>query len=262
MPANDTVLLERTVSGMAIVKLNRPRVLNAINRECLERLLDVFEEVRRDSTIRIVIFTGQGNRAFSAGADIQYLNQATPLEIREFARLALRVTRTIETLGKVVIAVIKGYALGGGLELAEACMFRIASTDAKLGHPEVKIGAVAGWGGTARLPRLVGRTKATEMLLTGKIITAEEAYEIGLVNKIGSADDVMTLAEALADDILKCAPRAVWLSWEAIQKGMNMGVEEALELGADYFSLAATTKDFREGTGAFLQKRKPKYRGL
>ena len=165
-------------NGVARISFDRPEALNAMNKELLQKLASVLDKVRVDDAVKAVIITGTGEKAFSAGADIKFLNQASPLEVRELAQMAVSVNHKIETLGKVVIAAINGFALGGGLELAEACMLRVAVRHAMLGHPEVRIGAVAGFEGTTRLPRLIGTGCATELLLTGSLVTAEEALKI------------------------------------------------------------------------------------
>jgi enoyl-CoA hydratase len=208
-----------------------------------------------------VIFTGAGTTAFSAGADIRYLSQATPLGVREFSQLALRVNHQIETLGKLVVAALNGYALGGGLELAESCMIRVAVRSARMGHPEVKIGAVAGFGGTTRLPRLVGRGRAAELLLRGRVIAADEALQIGLVQSVVEPENLLPETTTLVHDVLAQSPIAVKLTWEALHRGLNMTLEESTALGADYFGLVASSEDFRLGTKAFLEKKKPVYTG-
>lgn len=251
------VLEER--SGIAWITLNRPEALNALSIEVLTTLSEILDRVAKDDAYRAVVITGTGNKAFSAGADIKYMSNATPLQVREFAILAISVNHKIETLGKVVVAAINGYALGGGLELAESCMLRVAVQDTKLGHPEVRIGAVAGFGGTTRLPRLIGKGRAAELLLTGKLISSDEALEFGLVNKVVEADELFLETEALVQEILAQAPIAVDLSWQALHRGLNMTLEESTQLGADYFGLVATTDDFREGTSSFVQKKKPSY---
>jgi len=211
--------------------------------------------------VKAVIITGSGNRAFSAGADVRFLNRATALEVREFARLAVLVNHKIESLGKVVVAAINGYALGAGLEMAESCMIRIAGHNAKLGHPEVRIGAVAGVGGTTRLPRLVGRGRATELLLRGRVVAADEALQIGWVQSVVEAEKLLGETEAMLREILAQSPIAVKLTWEAIHRGLNMTLEESTLLGADLFGLVASTDDFRIGTKAFLEKTTPSYTG-
>ena len=256
----DTVLYQ-VKNGIGWITLNRPQALNALSQDVLQQLSSIFDDIKTDEGIKAVVITGTGQQAFSAGADIQYLHQATPLEVREFARLAVAVTHKIEALGKVVIAAINGYALGGGLEIAEACMLRLAARHAKLGHPEVRIGAVAGFGGTTRLPRLIGKGRASELLLTGNLIDAEEAQQIGLINRIVDADKLLSETESLIHNILSQAPIAVRLTWEALHHGLNLTLEESALLGADYFGLAASTNDFRAGTKAFLEKTTPSFIG-
>ncbi|TAN39337.1 MAG: enoyl-CoA hydratase [Nitrospirae bacterium] len=254
-------LLYREEQGIGYITLNRPEVLNALNRDMLSGLLSLLGEIGTDSSVRGIIITGAGEKAFSAGADIQFLTAASAHEVRDLARLAIDVNHAIETLGKVSVAAINGYALGGGLELAEACMLRLAVPQAQMGHPEVRIGAVAGWGGTTRLPRLIGKGRAAELLLTGRQITAPEAERFGLVNKVVPGTDLLGEAEALLREILSQGPVAVALTWEAVHRGLNMTAEESALLGADYFGLAASTEDFREGTKAFLKKVKPSFKG-
>ena len=255
------VLLYQEQNGIARVTLNRPTVHNALNKESLEQLASLLNDIKTDESVRAVIVTGVGEHAFSAGADIKFLNQATPLIIRDFARLAVSVNHQIETLGKVVIAAINGYALGGGLELAEACTLRVAAHHAKLGHPEVRIGAIAGFGGTTRLPRLIGKGRAAELLLTGGLIDAGQAQQMGLVNRAVEMKSLLAEAENLARSILSQAPVSTRLTWEAIHRGLNLTLEESTLLGADYFGLVASTEDFREGTKAFLDKGTPSYKG-
>jgi len=217
--------------------------------------------VKADDAVRAVIITGAGAKAFSGGADIKLLNQATPLEVREFARLAVTVNNKIEILGKVVVAAINGYALGGGLELAEACMLRVAVRHARLGHPEVRIGAIAGFGGTTRLSRLIGKGRAAEFLLTGNLMSAEEAQHMGLVNRVVETGRLLQETETLVLEILSQAPVSVRMTWEAIHRGLNLTLEESTLLGADYFGVVACTEDFREGTKSFLEKTTPSFGG-
>lgn len=247
--------------GIAWISFERPEALNAMNKELLQKLDCLLDKVRADDAIRAVIITGAGEKAFSAGADIKFLNQASPLEVRELAQVAVSVNHKIEALGKVVIAAINGFALGGGLESAEACMLRVAVRHAMLGHPEVRIGAVAGFGGTTRLPRLIGKGRATELLLTGNLVTAEEALKIGLVNRVVESDNLLSETKRLVLEILAHSPIAVRMTWEAIHRGMNLTLEESTLLGADYFGLVAATEDFRTGTKAFLEKSSPSLRG-
>jgi enoyl-CoA hydratase len=241
--------------------LNRPDVLNALSFEVLTALKEELEKIRQDDTVQGVFIRGAGEKAFSAGADIAFFHTASPLEIRELARLAISVNELLENLGKVSIALINGFALGGGLELAESCMLRIAVAPARLGHPEVKLGVVAGWGGTTRLPRLIGKGRAAELLLTGGMVSARKAFEMGLVNLVTEKDTLQTEGERLMGEILGNGPVAVKFSWEAMHRGLNLSIEESTKLGGDYFGLIATTEDFRTGTGAFLTKKSPVFRG-
>ena len=247
--------------GIARIIFNRPEALNAMNQDVLQQLASLLDRARGDDAVKAVIITGTGEKAFSAGADIKFLNQASPLEVRELAHMAVSVNNKIETLGKVVVAAMNGYALGGGLELAEACMLRVAVRHARLGHPEVRIGAIAGFGGTTRLPRLIGRGRATELLLTGRLITADEALQIGLVIRVVEPEDLLSETESLVLEILSQSAIAVRMTWEAIHRGLNLTLEESTLLGADYFGLVASTEDFRAGTKAFLEKTSPSFRG-
>ena len=251
---NKDVVRYQVKKGIGWITLNRPKALNALNKDVLQQLSFILDKVRADDAVRAVIITGAGKKAFSGGADIKLLYQATPLEVRELARLAVTVNNKIEILGKVVVAAINGYALGGGLELAEACMLRVAVRHARLGHPEVRIGAIAGFGGTTRLPRLVGKGRAAEFLLTGNLMSAEEAQHMGLVNRVVETEKLLQETETLVHEILAQAPVSVRMTWEAIHRGLNLTLEESTLLGADYFGLIASTEDFREGTKSFLEK--------
>jgi len=257
----DSILLIERKENFVYLILNRPAVLNALNRPLLLAIKKELEEVKDDPDIQAIIITGAGDKAFCAGADIEFLNQASPLQVRELAQLAVSITHLIENLNKITLALINGFALGGGLELAESCMLRIAVVAAKLGHPEVRIGAVAGWGGTTRLPRLIGKSRAAELLLTGRMIEAEEALQLGLVNRVAEPENLRLEGEILLREILQNAPIAVNLTWDAIHRGLDLSIDESAKLGADYFGLAATTEDFRVGTEAFLHKRKAKFYG-
>jgi enoyl-CoA hydratase len=254
-------VLYHVKKGIARITLNRPEALNAMNKDLLQQLASFLDKARVDDAVRAVIITGTGKKAFSAGADIRFLNQALPLEVREFAQMAVSINNKIETLGKVVVAAMNGFALGGGLELAESCMLRVAVQHAKLGHPEVRIGAIAGFGGTTRLPRLIGRGRAAELLLTGRLVAAEEALQIGLVHRVVEPESLLSEAESLVLEILSHSAIAVRMTWEAIHRGLNMTSEESALLGADYFGLVASTDDFRAGTKAFLEKTRPSFEG-
>ncbi len=255
------LLLSEQKNSIVYLTLNRPEVLNALNKSLLLEIKKELERIREDQDVRAVVFTGAGDRAFSAGADIEYLHQATPLQVRELAQLAVAVTQLIENLNKVSIALINGFALGGGLELAEACMLRIAVNSARFGHPEVLLGAVAGWGGTTRLPRLIGKGRAAEMLLTGKTIDAQEALQFGLINRVTESEKLIHAGETMLRSIFQNAPVAVNMTWDAIHRGLDLSIDESTKLGADYFGLIASTEDFRTGTRAFLDKQKAEFHG-
>src|SRR5215472_7012313 len=257
---NETVLYHKE-NGIARLVFNRPEALNAMDQELLQQLASLLDIAKADEAVKAVIITAVGEKAFCAGADIKFLSQASPLEVRELARMAVSVNHKIETLGKVVVAAINGYALGGGLELAEACMLRVAIRDARLGHPEVRIGAIAGFGGTTRLPRLIGKGRAAELLLTGNLINAEAALHIGLVNRVADTAKLYLETEALVLEILNQAPISVSMTWEAMHRGLNLTLEESTLLGADYFGLVASTEDFREGIKSFLEKTNPSFIG-
>ncbi len=209
------VIIEKK-DHVACLSLNRPDVLNALNFELLTDLKQELEKIQQDDEVKGVFIRGVGEKAFSAGADIAFFNAASPLEVRELAELAISVNTLLENLGKVSIALINGFALGGGLELAESCMLRVAVATAKLGHPEVRIGAVPGWGGTTRLPRLIGKGRATELLLTGGMVSAKKAYEMGLVNLVTEKDKLQAEGEKLMGEILCNGPVAVKFTWEAM----------------------------------------------
>ena len=255
------VVLYQEDTGIALLTLNRPEAMNALDMATLERLLVLLEQVRTTESIKAAIITGSGTAAFSAGADVRFLNQATPLEVREFARFGVLVNNRIETLGKIVVAAINGYAIAGGQELAESCMLRVAVQGARMGHPEVRIGAIGGFGGTTRLPRLIGKGRATELLLRGRLVTAEEALQIGLVQSVVAPENLLAEAKSLLRDILAHPPIAVKLTWDAIHRGLDLTLEESTLLGADLFGLVASTDDFRIGTKAFLEKTKPAFKG-
>lgn len=255
MPSHEhSPVLYAATHPVARITLDRPASLHAMDEDLLRHLASALERPAQDDAVRAVIITATGDRAFCAGADIGFLHGASPTEVRRLARLAVAVNARIESLGKVVVAALNGHALGGGLELAESCMLRVAVRGARLGHPEVRIGAVAGFGGTTRLPRLVGRGRAAELLLTGRLLTAEEALQVGLVNRVVDAEQLLPEAEKLVQEVLSNAPIAVQLTWEAMHRGLNLSLEESAALGADYFGLAASTEDFRIGTKAFLEK--------
>jgi enoyl-CoA hydratase/carnithine racemase len=254
------VLYEKKGS-VAYVTVNRPKVLNTLNTPTWSDLRMAFEDARDDAAIRGVILTGAGDKAFIAGADISELAQVTAFEAERASRFGQAVLDLIENLGKPVIAAVNGFALGGGCETAMACTIRIAVESAKFGQPEVILGLVPGGGGTQRLPRLVGKGRALQLILSGEMITAQEAYRIGLVNEIVPASDLIQRAEAILTKIASNAPIAVRFALEAANKGMETSQSEGLLLEAAYFGLCAATEDKEEGTTAFLEKRAPQFRG-
>ena len=254
-------LLYEKKDSTAYVTLNRPKVLNALNKRVFSELKVAFEDARDDASVRGVILTGSGDKAFAAGADISEMANYTGVEAEEATRRAQGVTELIENLGKPVIAAVNGFALGGGCELAMACTIRLAVEGAKLGQPEVKIGIMPGAGGTQRLPRLVGRGRALQLILTGGTITAQEAYRIGLVNEIVPGTDLIARAEAILKQIYSNSPLGVKFSIEAVNKGLDASVAEGLLLEASLFGICAGSEDKREGTSAFLAKRAPQFQG-
>ena len=241
--------------------MNRPKVLNALNTPTWSDLRTAFEDARDDAAVRGVILTGAGDKAFIAGADISELAQAAAFEAQQSSRFGQQVLDLIENLGKPVIAAVNGFALGGGCETAMACTLRLAVESARFGQPEVALGLVPGGGGTQRLPRLVGKGRALQLILSGEMISAQEAYRIGLVNEIVPAAELITRAEAILQKIASNAPIAVKFSLEAVNKGMETSQSEGLLLEASYFGLCAATEDKKEGTAAFLEKRAPQFHG-
>ncbi len=254
------VLYEKK-GAIAYVTVNRPKVLNAHNTPTWKDLRTAFEDARDDTAIRGVILTGAGNKAFIAGADIGELAHVAAFEAEQSSRFGQEVLDLIENLGKPVIAAVNGFALGGGCETAMACTIRLAVDTAKFGQPEVTLGHVPGGGGTQRLPRLVGKGRALQLILSGEMIGAQEAYRIGLVNEIVPAADLVPRAEAILKKIASNAPIAVKFALEAANKGLDTSQGEGLLLEASYFGLCAATEDKKEGTSAFLEKRAPQFRG-
>jgi enoyl-CoA hydratase/carnithine racemase len=256
----ENVLYEKK-SPIAYVTINRPKVLNALNAKTISELRSAFEDARDDSEVRGVIFTGAGDKSFAAGADISEMANDTPLTAEQKTRSGQALTELIENLGKPVIAAVNGFALGGGCELSMASTIRIAAETAKFGQPEVKIGIMPGYGGTQRLPRLVGKGRALQLILSGEIIDAQEAYRIGLVNEVVPAAGLLARAEAILNQFISNAPVGVKYSIEAVNKGLDTSVAEALLLEASLFAICAGTEDKKEGTSAFLEKRAPQFQG-
>ena len=256
----DNLLLERD-GAVAVITINRPKVLNALNGQTLDELRRAILDLKHDAGVHAVIITGSGEKSFIAGADINELAVQSPVEGREHALRGQHVLDLIEHMGKPVIAAINGYALGGGCELAMACTIRIAADTAKLGQPEINLGIVPGYAGTQRLARIVGRGRALELLLTGDPVTAQEAHRLGLVNRVVPAAELMTEARALAATLAAKAPVALRYILEAVHKGLEMPFPQAQVFEATLFGLVAATDDMREGTKAFLEKRKAEFRG-
>jgi enoyl-CoA hydratase len=247
--------------GIAVITVDRPDKLNALNRRTIVELGDAFRRAASDDAVRGVIITGSGSKAFVAGADIGELSEMGPVDGVEVSRLGQRVFREIELSRKPVIAAVNGFALGGGCELAMACHLRIASGSAKFGLPEVKLGIIPGYGGTLRLPRLVGKGRALELILTGAMIDAAEARRIGLVNRVAPSEDLMAEARGLLSQIIANGPVALALAIECSTRGLEMDIDDGLALESNLFGLLAATSDMKEGMSAFLEKRKPEFRG-
>ena len=256
----DNLLVERD-GPVAILTINRPTVLNALNTQTVDELRRAMLELGHDPTARAIIVTGAGPKSFVAGADINELAVLSPTAGREHALAGQHVFDLIENLGKPVIAAINGFALGGGCELAMACTLRIAADTARLGQPEIALGLIPGYAGTQRLPRFVGKGRAIEMLLTGALVSADEALRIGLVHRVVPAADLMTEARRLAAQLAQQAPVAMRFIINAVSKGFEMSFAEACQYEATLFGLVASTDDMREGTAAFLEKRKPVFKG-
>jgi enoyl-CoA hydratase len=247
--------------SIAYITLNRPKVLNSLSRRTWEDLRTALVDAQGDASVRGVILTGAGDKAFIAGADISELATATSVGAEEASHFGQEVLNLIENLGKPVIAAISGFALGGGCETAMACTLRIASEHAKFGQPEVKLGVLPGGGGTQRLPRLIGKGRALQIILSGEMISAQEAYRIGLVNEVVPSAEVIPRAEAILKQIFANAPLAIKYSLEAVNKGMETSQSEGQALEASFFGLCAGTEDKKEGTQAFLQRRAPQFQG-
>jgi enoyl-CoA hydratase len=260
MTPSDRVLYE-VRERVARLTINRPDKLNALDRQTMSDIDAAVAAARADDAVGVMLVSGAGEKAFVAGADINELARQTPVEGAAYARAGQAVLDRLETMGKPSIAVIKGYALGGGCELAMACTLRIASETARLGQPETTLAIIPGYGGTQRLARLVGRGKAMELILTGEAIDAREAHRIGLVNRVVPLGEIDAAAEALAHTLLARGPVALRLAMQAIHEGLQMGQTEGLALETALFGLTCATEDMREGTQAFLEKRKPAYKG-
>src|SRR5215470_15616502 len=256
----ENIRLEKK-NQIAYITIDRPKVLNALNMATMGELRTLFSDLKDDKDVRVVVLTGAGEKSFVAGADISELQKNNPVEAKEYTHRGQFVLDLIENLGKPVIACINGFALGGGCEIAMACTMRLASENAKLGQPEVKLGIIPGYGGTQRLPRLVGKGIAMQLLLTGEMISAQEAHRIGLVNEVPAPADLIPRAEAIAQKIIANGPLAVQYTMEAVNKGMETTLAEGLYMEAVLFGMASSTEDKKEGTSAFLEKRAPQFKG-
>jgi enoyl-CoA hydratase len=256
----DNLLLARD-GAVAVATINRPQALNALNRSTLDELHRLALDLKQDTSVRAVVITGAGEKAFVAGADIGELAALGPAGAREFARLGQRALNAVEGLGKPVIAAINGFALGGGCELAMACTCRLAADTARLGQPEVNLGLMPGFGGTQRLTRLVGKGFALDLLLTGRPVTADEALRMGLVSRVVASANLAAEAMGLARELATKPPLAMRYIMEAVHRGSDGAFEDGQALEASLFGLAAATADMREGTHAFLEKRPPAFTG-
>ena len=256
----ETLLVERD-GAVAVVTINRPKVLNALNTQTIDELEQVMRELQGDDTVRAIVLTGAGEKSFVAGADINELAVLSPADGQRHGRRGQAVFDLIEQLGKPSVAAINGFALGGGCELAMACTIRLASDTARLGQPEINLGIIPGYAGSQRLPRLVGKGRALEILLTGDMVPAARAYEIGLVNKVVPAAELLTEAKKLAATLASKAPLATRYILEAVNHGMEMPLPDGQFLEGTLFGLVASTDDMKEGTRAFLDKRQASWRG-
>jgi enoyl-CoA hydratase len=252
---------EPDADGLALVTINRPDKLNALNQAVISELGEAFRMAREDTSVKALILTGAGEKAFVAGADIAELAKVDAIEAERLSRRGQEIFRALETLRKPSVAAVNGYALGGGLELAMCCTIRIASPNAKLGQPEVKLGIVPGYGATQRLPRLVGCGRALELLLSGEPIDAAEAYRIGLVNALAPQEELIPTAKQWARKVVANGPLAVALTMESVDTGLDGGLQAGLRFESMAFGLTAASDDRREGTTAFLEKRKAVFTG-
>jgi enoyl-CoA hydratase len=247
--------------GIATITLNRPEALNAFSKEVVDEVLQALEDIRNDENTRVVILTGAGEKAFSAGADIKAMKGMNTLKARELSLMGEKICVSLENLEKPVIAAINGYALGGGLEVAMSCDLRIASENARMGQTEINIGLIPGWGGTQRLTRLIGRTKAKELIFTGKMIDAKTAEQLGIVNLVVPADKFKETVRQFALELAQKAPVAIKIAKALINKGAEIGLDAALALEREGFGVVASTEDLQEGVSAFTEKRKPTFKG-
>jgi len=256
----ENILFEKK-GAIAYVTINRPKVLNALNMATMEELRAAFHDIKNDPAIRVVIMTGAGEKAFIAGADIAELAKHDAVSGKEYTHRGQSVLSLIENLGKPVIACINGFALGGGCEIAMACTMRLASENAKVGQPEVKLGIIPGYGGTQRLPRLVGKGIAMQLILAGEMINAQEAYRIGLVNEVVPAPELIGRAEAVLKQMAGNAPLSLRYALQAVNKGLETSLSEGLLIESSLVAICTSTEDKKEGTSAFLEKRAANFKG-
>ncbi len=258
--AEENILLE-VEHGIATVTINRPKKLNALNAETITQLFQIFKKLKSDTEVKVIIITGSGEKAFVAGADIEEIRDHDDISGRIFALRGQRVFRFIEKMDKPVIAAINGFALGGGCELAMACHLRIASENAKFGQPEINLGLIPGYGGTQRLPRIIGSARALYLLLTGEMVDAQKALELGLVNEVVPQENLLKRAREIAETLAAKAPIAREYILKAVTEGIEMNLDAGLNLEAELFGNICGTEDMKEGTTAFLEKRAPKFKG-
>ncbi|MGD0979820.1 MAG: enoyl-CoA hydratase-related protein [Candidatus Bathyarchaeia archaeon] len=247
--------------GIATITLNRPEALNAFSKEVVEEIMHTLEDVKNDENVRVVVLTGAGEKAFSAGADIKAMAGMTALKARELSLMGETLCLALENLEKPVIAALNGYALGGGLEVAMSCDLRVASENARMGQTEINIGLIPGWGGTQRLTRLIGRGKAKELVFTGRMIDAKTAEQLGIINMVAPADKFKETVRQFALELASKAPVAVRVAKAVINKGADIGLDSALALEREAFGVVASTEDLKEGVSAFTEKRKPVFKG-
>lgn len=257
----EDILITETAGSIRTLTINRPDKLNALNRAVIDALDDAIGQAAADDDVRVIVLRGAGDKAFVAGADISEFSDHRPADAARMSARGQRLFRRMETLGKPVIAVLDGFALGGGLELAMACTLRVASSSAKLGQPEINLGLIPGYGGTQRLARLAGRGAALELCLTGDPIDAERARELGIVNRVHEPGDLDEAVAKLADKLSKAPPEAMRAVIESVQYGADCGMDAALDYETRQFALCFATDDMREGVDAFLNKRKPEFKG-
>jgi len=256
-----TFIIYEKSEGVATLTLNRPEALNAFSKDVVKEALDALEDAKMDDSVRVVVLTGAGEKAFSAGADIKTMKGTNALKARELSLMGESLCLAIENHPKPVIAAINGYALGGGLEVSMACDFRIASETARVGQTEINIGLIPGWGGTQRLTRLIGMTKAKELIFTGKIIEAKTAEQLGILNMVVPAGDFKAAVRQFALDLAGKAPVALRVAKALMNKGAEISLDAALALEREGFGIVSSTEDLQEGVNAFTEKRKPTFKG-